>query len=324
MLVRRDDVLYAVRARDAGVLWKRRCAKAPYAVGVGRRFLTVCGEKSLALDRHDGAILATSAVTLRTSPPQIRSARALNDRFALVDNSFGGAWSGEEYYVVDAMSAKFLWSKRNFSVVDVSAETISITPNTSTLPWAPPGTIETLRLIDGKFLKDDVYRVPNGSDTSGRGNLIVSRDATYVAVGDGPVFRFPRGSSTPQRITDAGSVATAIGGAAFINLVEPGGPTALAIDRRASSGRFVLRRLGPSSGIANGDVSEGPWPIVVGRFAAVAFADHVSLLNQRGDEIARLHTPCSHGRRVAATPSTIFVACSDRMGQAIAAYRMPH
>lgn len=169
VVLRRPGVILAVRARDAVPLWRRPCVDPPFALAMQDRILTMCGGISTVLDRRNGRVLLERAVALRTSPMDIRDARALNGRFALVDNFFDGAWMGDSYYVVDSWTGAFNWSQTDFRVLAVTSTTITIAPYPSMLPWASTGTVVERRLSDGKTVHEYAYPPPGGATVTGVG-----------------------------------------------------------------------------------------------------------------------------------------------------------
>ena len=164
VIFRRSDTVFAVRRNDAGVLWKRACAKPQYLVNAGDRLLTMCGNASTVLLARTGAV--SSFRTLKESIAQLpfSGARRLNDDYVMVMNVFDGAWLGEAYSVVDAHTGAFLWTVTDCDVIDVSPTTVSITPYPSMLPWASTGTVSRRRLSDGKVLSTEHYTPPRGGD----------------------------------------------------------------------------------------------------------------------------------------------------------------
>jgi len=91
LIFRRSDVIFAVRSRDAGVLWKRPCADPKYTAVAGDRIVTVCGGVSTVLRASNGRMLAQHSVKTVTGPTQLSGARSLNDDYVLVANFFDGA-----------------------------------------------------------------------------------------------------------------------------------------------------------------------------------------------------------------------------------------
>jgi hypothetical protein len=247
----RSSVVFAVRARDAGVLWKRPCHRPPYVVAAGARLVTFCGDFSTVLRARDGSVLATRRPTIRMSPPQFDGARALNADYVLVSNHFDGAWMGNDYCVVDAHTGSFLWEQTDSFTFDVTATTVSIAPVPSMLPWGPTGSVERRRLADGKIMSTRSYDAPNADDVAGGGRLFFSHAAAYVATYKG-VYRFAHGdTSRPVRVLDGETAnMVTLGNAAFI-AVDAGsariGTGTLYVDYPASSDSFASRSLGTYS-----------------------------------------------------------------------------
>jgi outer membrane protein assembly factor BamB len=55
VVFRRSGVVFAMRRRDAGVLWRRPCSKPNYLVAAGDRVLTICGGRSTVLGARTGS-----------------------------------------------------------------------------------------------------------------------------------------------------------------------------------------------------------------------------------------------------------------------------
>jgi hypothetical protein len=319
VVILRSNIVFAVRARDAGVLWKRPCDRAPYVAAAGSRLVTFCGSTSTVLRARDGAILATQRPTIRLSPPIFKGARPINDDYVLVTNFFNGAWMGYDYNVVDVHTGAFLWDETDFDIVDVTATTIAITPAYSMLPWGKTGLVERRRLADGRTLSDRTYSAPRADDVAGGGRLTFSRAAGYVATADG-VYRYVRGdASLRQHVLDgfAPSVVT-LGSAAFI-AVDAGngrwGTGTLYIDRPASEGSFVTRRLGTYN-------TWGGAPAVrIGDRIAVTDGHVIRLYDESGTVELTVAVTCLDAN-AAATHDMLFTLCTPQgMPTTLAAFR---
>jgi hypothetical protein len=327
VVLRRSNVVLAVRARDGGMLWKHPCADPPYAIGMGNRVLTMCGGRSTVLDGRDGRVLLQGTATLSTGPAAIRRGWALNDRFALVDKSFDGAWMGDSYYVVDSRSGEFVWSQTDFRILDVTATTITITPFRSMLPWGRPGTVVQRRLADGAKLDERTYRLPAGAEGNGRGNVSISRAATYVSTDGGPLFRFRRpDGSAPVRLFGVGTeVADVLGSAAFVSVGTTTGQSEILLDRPSAQGGFVTRSLGLFRGpIASGadDGRYGNVAVRLGDHVAAAAGGFVMLYDEFGRAALAAQNPCIGTRHVLASHAALFVLCEpgDQSAPTLAAY----
>ncbi len=95
VVFRRPHVVFAVRATDAGVLWKRACEKPAYLAAAGDRIVTTCGGLSTVLRARDGSVLARHPTRTFTGPPSIRGVRTLNVDYVMVTDVFSGGWMGE-------------------------------------------------------------------------------------------------------------------------------------------------------------------------------------------------------------------------------------
>jgi hypothetical protein len=247
----RSNVVFAVRARDAGVLWKRPCHRPPYVVAAGARLVTFCGDLSTVLRARDGSVLATVRPTIRMTPPQFNGARALNADYILVSNHFDGAWMGNDYIVVDAHTGSFLWDKTDSDVIDVTATTISIAPISSMLPWGRTGLLERRRLDSGKIVSTRAYATPFADEIADfRGRLTFSHAAAYVPTYTS-IYRFTHGDARPQRVLDAmDAEIVTLGNTAFIAAGSgpaQSGNASLYIDYPASNSSFATRFLGTYS-----------------------------------------------------------------------------
>ncbi|MDP9024654.1 MAG: hypothetical protein M3N13_04660 [Candidatus Eremiobacteraeota bacterium] len=319
VVFRRSNVVFAVRSRDAGVLWKRPCAKPPYLVAAGDRIVTMCGRLSTILRARDGTVLAQRAVKLATGIPTFRGARPLNDGYVLVKNFFDGAWMGDSYFVVDARTGAFLWSETDFDVVDVTPMTIAITPYPSMLPWGTAGSIVRRSLADGATVDSQTYALPKGTDTV-RGKLVMSRAATYVTTMDDTLFRFRRGDTRDPQTLHRGSrlVTVTLGSAAFILVDAANGQNrAVYLDRPADHGAFVMRTLGQHVGRVGVRTPERTDVYVdlgdavrLGDRVAVPENDVVRLYDEFGAIEMTAKSVCMNPQ-LAATRTTLFMKCSQ-------------
>jgi hypothetical protein len=326
----RPSVVFAVRARDAGVLWKRPCDRPPYVVAAGARLVTFCGDISTVLRARDGTILATRRPTIRMSPPHLDGARPLNADYVLVSNFFDGAWMGRDYYVVDAHTGAFLWDETDCDVIDVTATTVSITPVPSMLPWGSTGLLERRRLADGKLTSARTYAAPHADDVAGGGRLAFSHAAAYVTTYGG-VYRFVRGNvSQLQRVLDRSAAGlVALGSAGFI-AVDAGrsryGTGTLYIDRPASRGSFVTIPLGTyGAGLAlrpleSKELLDAP-AVRIGDSVAVADGRVIRLYDESGKVELTAKVTCDKVEP-AATRDVLFALCTQQgMPMTLAAFR---
>jgi hypothetical protein len=325
----RSNVVFAVRARDAGVLWKRPCDRPPYVVAAGARLVTFCGSASTVLRARDGTILATQRPTIRMSPPDFNGARTLNADYVFVSNHFSGAWMGDDYYVVDARTGAFLWDETDIDIIDVTATTVSITPFPSFLPCCRTGLVERRRLADGKVTSTRKYVAPHADDVAGGGRLVFSRAAAYVATNSG-VYRFAHGDVgllQPVPVGRAASLVT-LGKAAFIVTDRMvGRPGMLYIDHPASSGSFVTSLLGmASAGVAaprlGGEPVLNADAVRIGDRVAVADAHDLRLYDESGRVELTARVTCSNVLP-AATRDVLFALCTQQQGMPVtlAAFR---
>ncbi len=333
VVFRRRGVIFAARARDAGILWKRPCADSPYVVAAGERLVTVCGGLSTVLRARDGSVLARHAIKLRIGPVDLRGARALNADYVMAMTIIDGAWLGELYSIVDAHTGAFLWSQSDFSVIDVTPTTISISPYPSMLPWATTGTLVRRRLADGATLATESHTPPPGSDGNGRGFLARTRAATYVSTNIGRLFRFRPGSPKPDdllSVPNAAITVVPLGETAFV--FEDHGPNtegAVYVDRPTSAGGFAMRALdrhaGPlslrSSNESYRDVTTGD-AVVFGNRIAFIENQLVRVYDESGVLEMTAASPCTHPQ-LAATRSMIFIRCEYAGPHALAAYARP-
>jgi PQQ-like domain len=317
VVFRRSNVVFAIRNRDAGMLWKRPCADPPYMAVAGDRLVSMCAGLSTVLRARDGTVLAQHAVKLSTSPASLQGARPLNDGYVLVTNFFDGAWMGHAYYVVDAHTGAFLWSETDFDVVDVSPSTISITPYPSMLPWGNAGYVRTRRLADGSTVASQTYDVSVSSDPS-RGHTAFTRSAAYVMTFDGAVFRFPRGREHDRQnpIQHNGEFLTTLGDAAFIFVRSARLEGTVFVDRPSRDGTYETRPIGQWAGFVTGQPPEfpqttaGPAIAVTGGLA-VAEAGSVRLYDASGSVQLDAHSSCTRSSpQVAATQTMVFVLCT--------------
>lgn len=330
VVFRRPNVIFAVRARDAGMLWKRLCGKPSYFVAAGDRIVTICDEYSTVLRARDGAVLARRAARIDTSPPALRGARPLNDGYVLVMNTFDGAWLGEAYYVVDARTGAFLWSQTDCDVVDVTRTTIALVPYPSMLPWGSTGEVVRRRLSDGAKLDTQTYAPPKEADPDRRGNLVMSRTAAYVAV-NGTLFRLRRGHpSQPQRLRSAQRLTTlTLGDAAFILTQDPMRRDGdLYLDRPSGRGGFVTRALGRYIGYVSirgpGSSEHYVAPseaVHLGDRIAIPYNDVVRLYDQFGKIEMTAKSRCTRPQ-LAATRTTFFMRCGEP-GKAVSLTAFP-
>ncbi|HEY0383425.1 MAG TPA: hypothetical protein VGC72_14620 [Candidatus Elarobacter sp.] len=318
VVFRRSNVIFAVRSRDAGVLWKRACANAPYFVVAEDRIVTMCDGLSTVLRASDGSVLARRAARIATSPPSIRGARPLNAGYVLVTNFFDGAWMGQAYYVVDARTGAFLWSETDCDVVEVTPTTISVTPYPSMLPWGPSGEVVRRRLSDGAKLHSETYAPPKDADPDRRGNLVMTGAAAYVTTNGGTLFRFRRGDTRhPQQLWNGQRLTTVtLGNSAFILTSEPserdGG---LYLDRPSAHGTFATRALGrhqgylgirsPGSSEPGVDMREA---VRLGNRIAVPDGDVVRLYDEFGAIEMAVTSACTNPQ-LATSRTTLFVRC---------------
>ena len=104
VVFRRSHLVFAVRARDAGMLWKRPCERPPYLAAAGERIVTMCDGLSTVLRGRDGSVLARHVVKTVTGPPMFQhGARTLNDCVHHGDDLLRRRMDGgNRDYVVDA------------------------------------------------------------------------------------------------------------------------------------------------------------------------------------------------------------------------------
>jgi outer membrane protein assembly factor BamB len=334
VLIRRGDVVFAVRARDGAVLWRSPCANARYIVAVGRRVLTSCGDASTVLDGASGNLVGRRPATFRMSPPDVRGARSLNDRFAMIANDFDGAWMGTEYAVVDAATGAYDWSETDFAVLGVSSGSILIAPYPGMLPWAPTGTVVRRRLFDGAVLGSRSYQLPPGSDPDGRGFVTVTPAAVYVSTSTYGLYRFPTGTTAASKVAEHAQVEAVLGDAAFYAVADDRFSGAdLSVERRRGSG-FGDRFIGRYAGLiaAGGDADNVG---VAGERVAVRTGDvvvaardgSVDVLDESGTRILTARNACPGNRRHVITDGNqLYVLCEpvaagDRV--ALSAYALP-
>lgn len=224
VVLRRSDVVFAIRARDAGVLWKRPCANPSYLAAAGDRVLTNCGGNSTVLDAATGAIRSQRTPKKGVMEPPFWKAFALNADYAVVVTTFDGAWLGSSYHVVDAHTGAILWAMTDTYFFDVSPTEVSVAPYPSMLPWSETGTVQRRRLSDGKVLWTDRYAPPREGDTEGRGTLTVTAVAAYVTTSEAS-YRFARGARTPTPLElPLVQHVEVLGNSAFVFAgVSPGG-----------------------------------------------------------------------------------------------------
>ena len=248
----RSNVVFAVRNRDAGVVWKRTCANPPYVAAAADRLVTVCGTLSTVLRAADGSVLSTRKPSLVTGTPHFQGALDLNAGYVLVSNFFDGAWMGNEYYVVDAHTGAFLWSQTDFEVVGVTATTVSISQLPSMLPWSGSRVVQTLRLTDGTVVGSKTFAIPSKDDPQSKGTVSISSAATYVTPMSGTSYRFAGGDPAKPQPIRAGwtfNVVT-LGNAAFLIADGPEGkPGTVDLDRPSAAGTFAPRALGAVQGM---------------------------------------------------------------------------
>ena len=327
VIFRRSTVVFAVRARDSGLLWKRPCARPRYLGVAGTRIATSCGDVSTILDARDGRVVARHTIGT-TAPSELRAARPLNRDFVLVTGHFDGAWMGESYDVVDVRTGAFVVRYTDIDVLDVTPATMTLTQYPSMLPWAPGGFVERIRLADGKKVGEKQYAVP-AADTS-RAQLAQTPAATYVITMDGLLYRYPgRRTTKPERVLpERVRAVTALGDTAFV--LTDGGQVidgTVYADRPATNGRFATRRLGPYAGVMDvvrpdrGDVVYG-YGVRVGDRVAVADHSTVRFYDQLGTVRGTVSSPCSRST-IAATRTDVILACNqpDR-SQTISAFAL--
>jgi hypothetical protein len=318
VLIRRADIVFAVRSIDGAILWKTSCTNARYLIAVGHRALTLCGNASTVLDVETGNILRSQPAHFRMSPSRIEGARALNDRFAIIANDFDGAWGGTEYAIVDSTSGAYLWSQTDFSVLAVSAQDVLIAPYPGMLPWAPTGTVVRRRLIDGAVRGTRTYQLPPGSDPDSRGEVTFTRSAAYVTTSIYTLYRFSRGTTDAARLAERAHVEAALNDSLFYVVGNVNDGTAG--DLWVSRGRgihFSDSLTGHYSGliVAGGDndnVGLVGLRVAVrsGSVIVASQSDGVAVLDESGTVIQNAKNACSWGRRhVLHAGNRLFVLC---------------
>ncbi len=324
----RPDVIFAVRSRDAGVLWKRPCEAPPYLVAAGARLVTMCGGLSTVLRARDGSVLASRMPSLTTGPAHFQGARRLNDDYVLVTNFFDGAWMGNAYYVVDAHTGAFLWAQTDCDIVDVTPTTVSISPVPSMLPWGGTGLIRRRRLADGVVVSSRTYALPHREDTEGRGRLALSSAAAYVAPMYGSIFRFALGDThRPQRVLDGtGFGVVTLAGAAFILGDARDRDGTLYIDRASGREAFTTRPLGSYAGTVSmrspqSKVLIGAGAVRLGTRVAVADRQVVRLYDEFGAVEISADSQC-YNPQIAASSDVLFTLCTQgQMPVILSAFR---
>jgi len=317
VLVRRRDVVFAVRARDAAVVWKRPCVNARYVVGVGSRALTACGDTSTVLDGSNGALRGRRPIVLTMSAGDIRGARSLNGRFAMIANSFDGAWGGMEYAIVDAATGTYEWSQTDFAILDVSPDSILIAPYPGMLPWAPTGTVVRRRLVDGAVLGRRVYQLPMGSDPDERGVVTVSPSAVYVSTQSAGLFRFATGTSSADEVAAHAEVEAVLGNAVFYAIKGAQFGVADLYVERPREHDFSNRSIGRYSGLiaAGGDdQNAGSFgehvAIRTGDVVVASRTGSVDVLDESGTRILEVQNTClANQRHVLKTGNRLYVLC---------------
>lgn len=327
----RSNVVFAVRSRDAGVVWKRPCDKPPYVVAAADRLVTLCGTLSTVLRAQDGSVVATRTPSLGTGSPRLQGARDLNADYVLASNFFEGAYMGNAYFVVDAHTGAFLWSQTDFEVVDVTATTVSISPVPSMMPWGGTGLVQTLRLADGKVVGSRTYAIPQAADPQGKGTVSVSSAATYVTPMSGGIYRFADNDATkPQRLLDGSTfVVIALGNAAFIIADAPEGtPGTVSIDRPSGAGSFVTHQLKQYLGtLAQRGFANQSLQVVDGERidnrVAIADGPVVRLYDESGSVELSAKVGCAQPQ-LAGTRAMLFALCTQpQKPTTVVAFRRP-
>lgn len=327
VVFRRSNVVFAVRSRDAGVLWKRPCSEPPYLVAVADRIVTICGGVSTVLRASDGSVLASRPVKIGTAPASFQGARRLTDRYVLVTNFFDGAWMGESYYVVDAWTGAFLWSMTDSDFFDADATTVAVSPYPSMLPSETVGTVQRRRLADGVVVNTEHYATPKSSDLEIRGLLTMSQAATYVLNMEAGLFRFRRGGArNPEGLLNgARAAAVPLGSAAFLfvdQMQRPARDNPLYLDRPSARGVFSTRTIGGFSGnvVGNADGSRriSDHAVQLGNRLAVADDGVIRLYDQFGRVEMSAKSPCRLPQ-VAATRTMLFMRCAQPHSRGILA-----
>jgi hypothetical protein len=322
----RSDVVFAVRARDAGLVWKRKCADPMFAVVAGARLVTACDGAITVLRARDGTVLAAKEPMVTTSPPHITGAVGLNDDYVLVANFFDGAWMGTAQYVADAHTGALLWSQTDIEVLNVTPATITISALPSMLP-SGTGRVETRRLRDGIVLRSKTFPVPKGADTEDQGTVNVTTAATYVTPLRGTPYRFPGGAATPQRVGNPfDSIGATLGDAAFV--VDEGlrgQPSTISIDRPAG-GTFATRAIATFTGKLSQRVG-GTRSLVAAGVERID--DRIAVLNDNGVSLydhtgaVELSAPVAClSPQLSATRDTLYVLCAQQAAPAtLSAFR---
>jgi outer membrane protein assembly factor BamB len=312
----RSNVVFAVRSRDAGVLWKRPCAEPPYLVAVADRVVTVCGGISTVFRARDGSVLARHTVAISTSPASIQAARRLTDRYLLVTNFFDGAWMGEAYYVVDARTGAFLWSLTDSDFFDTTTTTVDVSQYPSMLPSQAVGTVQRRHLADGVVVSTEHYDTPNGSNLEVRGLVTTSRAATYVLNMETGLFRFRRGETRdPQSLVNGARASPlTLGSAAFI-FPDQAQSGLLYLDRPSARGIFSTRLIGQYSGsvtayAADASHTDSNHAVRLGDRLAVADGGVIRLYDEFGRVEMSAKSPCALPE-VATTRTMLFMRCAQ-------------
>ncbi len=295
-------------AGDAPVVapgWTRSLAAAPAPSSEMTPFVL--------LPLRDGTALVRNG----EGGTSIRGAQGLNDGYVLVTDFFDGAWMGRSYYVVDAHTGAFLWSDTDFNVVDVTPETIAISPYPSMLPWGSAGYVVRRRLPDGAVLSTQTHDLPRSIDDTTRGYLARSTAATYVTAMGGSVFRFRRGTNRdPQRIFSGATDVYTLGNAAFIFVRSGIGSATVYLDRPSGRDTFATRLLGKQGGYIS-EPAAADWSTWIGRaghvggLIAVNDGVAVRLYDELGSAAMVVKSPCK-SPYLTATRSVLFVVCAPK------------
>ena len=312
----RSNVVFAVRSRDAGVLWKRPCAEPPYLVAVADRIVTICGGVSTVLRARDGSVLARHAVQISTGPASIQGARRLTDRYVLVTNFFDGAWMGESYYVVDARTGAFLWSLTDSDFFDATTTTVDVSQYPSMLPSQAVGTVQRRRLADGVVVRTERYDTPKSSNLEVRGLVTTSRAAMYILNMETGLFRFRRDETRdPQSLVNGARASPlTLGSAAFIFL-DQARSGSLYLDRPSAHRVFSTQLIGRFSGnvtayAAEASHTDSNHAVRLGDRLAVADDGTIRLYDEFGRVEMSAKSPCALPQ-VATTRTMLFMRCAQ-------------
>ena len=251
----------------------------------------------------------------------------------MVANNFDGAWAGTEYAIVDSATGADAWSETDFTVLEISSDSILISPYPGMLPWAPTGTVVRRRLVDGAVLSRRTYQLPPGSDPNGRGFVTFSPSAVYLSTSTARLYRFETGTGGAKEVADQAQVVAVLGSSVFyaVNDASLSAGDLYVEQRRGHD--FSDRSLGHYSGLiaAGGDdenVGAVGWRVAV-RSGNVVVASHdgsVDVFDKSGVPIGEARNTCPGNRRhILNVGNRLYVLCDPRaMGDPVtlAAYSL--